>query len=48
MTQTSVLEPAVAADSSAEYVIWRYLRDIRRMDPPLQQVAKPKCGNAVF
>jgi hypothetical protein len=38
-----VLQLAVAADLSAEYVIWRQLRDIRRINPSLQQVAKVKA-----
>jgi hypothetical protein len=34
------LQHGVAADSSAESVIWCYLCDIRRMNPPLHHVAK--------
>jgi hypothetical protein len=30
----------VAADSSAEYLDWCYLRDIRRMNPPLHHITK--------
>jgi hypothetical protein len=36
------LKHSVAADLSAEYVNEQYLRDIRRINPPLQEVAKPK------
>jgi hypothetical protein len=44
MKQSSVLEPPVAAVLTAECVNYQCLRDIRRINPPLQEVAKPKCG----
>jgi hypothetical protein len=38
-----VLKPLVAAVLTAEYVNLQDLRDIRRMNPPLQHIAKAKA-----
>jgi hypothetical protein len=46
MKQSSVLEPPVAAVLTADCVNYQCLRDIRRINPPLQEVAKLKCGIA--